>query len=224
LKANCSFCHQPAGTVASWDGRFSTPTRLANLINGTPFNDLGNPSNRVIVPGHTNLSLIHARMSTRGSGGMPPLASSLVDTNGTALLARWITTDLTNYQTYAGWQAAKFGTTNAPNTGEQEDYDTDGAKNYLEYLTGTDPLLSLSGWGLTIATDTNNLANVSWEQPANRAVELQWTTNLAATGPWQFFDAALNQPSYPASNRTQQLLLPSDATNSLFFRARVSEP
>ena len=225
LKANCSFCHQPGGTVASWDGRFSTPTRFANLINGTPFNHSGNPSNRIIVPGATNRSLIHARMSTRGSGAMPPIASSLVDTNGAALLARWITTDLTNYQTYAEWQLAKFGSTNAPSSGEQEDYDSDGAKNYLEYLTSTDPLLSASGWGLAIASGTSNTVNISWEQPANRALELQSATDLtAAPAAWQFFDAPLNQPFYPASNRTQQVTLPAAATNSLFFRARVSEP
>ena len=222
LEANCSFCHQPAGTVASWDGRVSTPTRFANLINGTPNDNLGNPANRIIVPGNTNLSLIHARMSTRGAIGMPPLASSLVDTNGAALLARWITADLPNYQTYAAWQIAKFGSTNAPNTGEQEDYDSDGAKNYLEYLTGTDPTLSTSGWGLAIAAGETNTANISWSQPANRSVELQWATDLSA--PWQFFDAPVNRPFYPASNRTQQVLLPLGTTNSLLFRARVSEP
>jgi len=222
LEANCSFCHQPGGTVASWDGRVSTPTRFANLINGTPNDNLGNPANRIIVPGNTNLSLIHARMSTRGAIGMPPLASSLVDTNGAALLARWITADLPNYQTYAAWQIAKFGSTNAPNTGEQEDYDSDGAKNYLEYLTGTDPTLSTSGWGLAIAAGETNTANISWSQPANRSVELQWATDLSA--PWQFFDAPVNRPFYPASNRTQQVLLPLGTTNSLLFRARVSEP
>ena len=224
LKANCSFCHQPAGTVASWDARFSTPTRFANLINGTPFNNSGNASNKIITPGYTNLSLIHARMSTRGAGAMPPIASSLVDTNGASLLARWIMTDLTNYQTYAQWQVIKFGSTNAPNSSEQEDYDADGAKNYLEYLTGTDPLLSASGWGLTIAAGAGNAVDVSWEQPANRAVDLQWNTNLAAPAAWQSLDSALNQPFYPASNRTQQATVPIGETNALFFRARVSEP
>jgi len=223
LKANCSFCHQPAGTVASWDGRFSTPTRFANIINGVPFNNLGNPGNRIIVPGDTNLSLIHARMSTRGPGAMPPLASSLVDTNGVALLTRWITTDLTNYQTYAEWQVAEFGSTNAPNSGEQDDYDSDNAINYLEYLTGTDPLLSTSGWGLAIAVGASNAVNISWEQQPNRSVELQWRTNLES-GVWEFFDATANQPFYPASNSVQQVILPIGETNSSFFRARVSEP
>ena len=222
LEANCSFCHQPGGTVGSWDGRFSTPTRFANLINGTPNNNQGNPNNRIIVPGNTNLSLIHARMSTRGALAMPPIASSLVDTNGAALLARWITADLPSYRTYAAWQLANFGSTNAPNTGEQEDFDGDGAKNYLEYLTGTDPEQPTSGWGLTIAPGVGNSANVSWSQPANRSVELQWTPSLNT--PWQFYDAAVNQPFYSASNGVKQVTVPIGATNSLLFRARVSEP
>ena len=223
LKANCSFCHQPAGTVASWDGRFSTPTRFANLINGTPFNTLGNPSNRIILPGDTNLSLIHARMSTRGPGAMPPIASSLVDTNGAALLARWITTDLTNYQTYTEWQVAKFGATNAPNSGELEDFDSDRAANYLEYLAGTDPLTPTAGWQLGIASGASNTVNILWEQPANRAVELQRATNLA-NPQWQFVDSPTNQPAYPASSLMRQIQVPAETTNQQFFRARISAP
>lgn len=223
LKANCSFCHQPGAVVASWDGRVSTPTRFANLINGTPFNDLGDPGNRIITPGATNLSLVHTRMSTRGPGAMPPLASSLVDTNGAGLLARWIMGDLTNYQTYAEWQTLKFGGTNFANSGELDDYDSDNAKNYLEYLTDTDPTLPASGWGLDVSS-SNHVATVSWLQPANRAVELQWAPDLTSAADWQPVDGAFNQPFYPASYRVQQFSGFTNLGTSLFFRARVSEP
>jgi hypothetical protein len=223
LSANCSFCHQPGGTIASWDGRFSTPTRFANLINGVPFSNFGDPSNRIIFPGNTNLSLIHARMSTRTAGSMPPLGSSLVDTNGVALLARWITTDLTNYQTYAEWQTQLFGGTNAPNSGEQEDYDGDNAKNYLEYLTGTDPLIASSGWGLAVSA-SNGTAIISWNQPANRAVELQAASNLVSGANWQPVDELFNQPFYPSSNRVQQFNVSTNPEIPLFYRARVTEP
>ena len=223
LAANCSACHQPGGTIGSWDGRFSTPTRFANVIHGIPYNTFGNPSNRIILPGSTNFSLIHARMSTRGPGGMPPLASTLVDTNGAALLARWINTDLTNYQSYAEWQVANFGGTNAANSGELEDYDGDSAKNYLEYLTGTDPLLAADGWGLLISK-SNGTATVSWEQPANRAVELQTASSPVPTANWQPVTAPFNEPFYPSSNRVQQFSVSTNPWIPLFYRARVSEP
>jgi hypothetical protein len=42
--------------------------------------------------------MIHSRISVRGANQMPPLASSLLDTQAIALLSRWITNDLAN-----GW-------------------------------------------------------------------------------------------------------------------------
>jgi len=224
LKANCAFCHQPGGTVGSWDGRVSTPTRFANLINGIPANNGGNPNNRLIKPGATNLSIIHTRLSTRGPGAMPPVGSALVDTNAVALLTRWITTELTNYQSYPDWQVAKFGSTNAPASGEQEDFDADRARNYLEYLTATDPQSPASYWGLSIVR-TGNVASVSWTQPANRAVELQQTPTVALPASWVPVDAAWNQPFYPASNRVWQFITPPRTNYApLFYRARVFEP
>jgi hypothetical protein len=139
------------------------------------------------------------------------------------LIARWISTDLTNFQTYAAWQLQQFGSTNALGTGELEDYDNDSAKNYLEYLTGTDPLSPASGWGLA-AAPSNGAAIISWTQPANRAVELQQSFDPLPAANWTPVSAAFNQPFYPASNRVQQLIISTNTADPIFFRARVSEP
>lgn len=152
---------------------------------------------------------------------MPPLASSFVDANAVALLDRWILA-LTNYQTHAQWQVAHFGSTNAPSSGEFEDFDADGARDYQEYLTATDPLSSASGWGLAISK-SNNTAVTSWVQPANRAVELQWSPHLQSASNWSPIVESFNQPFYPSSNRLQQFSV-STNPGPLFFRARVSEP
>jgi hypothetical protein len=45
---------------------------------------------------------------------MPPLASTVLDTNAIDLVSAWITHDLTSYQTLSQWQIANFGSTNAP--------------------------------------------------------------------------------------------------------------
>jgi uncharacterized repeat protein (TIGR03806 family) len=224
LAVNCASCHQPEGTTASWDGRSQTPTRLANIVNGLPANNGGNPAARIVAPGATNLSLIHNRIRTRGVGAMPPVGSTLVDTGAVALLTRWITADLTNYQSYADWQLARFGSTNAPSTGEQEDFDFDGARNLLEYLTATDPLSPASKWGLDIARP-GQVANVSWTQPANRAVVLEQTATVGAPGSWQPVPAAWNEPTYGASNAVRQFTAPPQAPFvPQFYRARVIEP
>ena len=54
------------------------------------------------------------RISTRGPGQMPPLDSTIVDTQAVALVSAWITNDLPAYQTFADWQIAFFNSTNAP--------------------------------------------------------------------------------------------------------------
>ena len=97
LMANCSQCHQPAGTVhnSSWDARITTPTALAGLINGELVNHLGDPSNRVIVPQSPEHSVLLTRDATRDGFGdgaiqMPPIDSTLVDSAATNVMTQWI--------------------------------------------------------------------------------------------------------------------------------------
>ena len=91
LDANCAQCHQPGGTAPStWDARASTPLSLAGIINGALAVNGGNSANRVIVPGDTTRSQLHARLSGTGVARMPPLATSERDLAGESLLAQWI--------------------------------------------------------------------------------------------------------------------------------------
>src|SRR5262249_14633749 len=100
LAANCAQCHQPNGpATALWDGRISTPTAQAGLINGALYNDSAGTNNRVVVPGSSANSMLLTRISTLGSGHMPPVAATMPDTQAIALLNAWITNDLPNYQT-----------------------------------------------------------------------------------------------------------------------------
>ncbi len=97
LAANCAQCHQPGGSAqqALWDGRLTTSTALAGLINGALMNNLGNANKRVIVPLAPSNSVLLTRIATRdlslpGSIQMPPLDSTLVDTQAVALVSQWI--------------------------------------------------------------------------------------------------------------------------------------
>jgi glucose/arabinose dehydrogenase len=92
LSANCVQCHQPSGAAqALWDARITTPTLQAGLVNGALINNGGNTNNRVIKPGSLANSMLLTRISTRGAGQMPPLASSVLDTQSIALVSNWIT-------------------------------------------------------------------------------------------------------------------------------------
>ena len=154
---------------------------------------------------------------------MPPLATSVVNTQAVALLAAWITNDLPGYVSFATWQSNYFGSTSAPNAAQLADPDGEGAKNYLEYLTGTVPTNAASAWGVGITRDGAN-AQVVIPQPANRAVEVQATTNLLNADSWSALNLPANTPFFPASNRTATVAEPVATDNARYYRVRVFEP
>ena len=222
LAANCVQCHQPGGGApGNWDARISNPLSLAGIVNGPLVNATPDPANRVIVPGDTAHSMLLSKISRRGPGQMPPLASTVPDTNAIALVTAWITPGLNNYQTYTQWQVAKFGSTNAPNSAVTDDFDGDGSSNYQEYLLGTNPLLASDVWKLSLST-SNGLAQIRFSRIANRGFEVQGASNV--TGPWQPLDLPANRPLPSAV--ASPAVVEDSATNapSKFFRVRVFEP
>jgi len=94
--ANCSQCHLPGGTGRGlWDARFSTPLAQSGIVDGPLIDNLGNPNSRVIKPGSIPDSMVLTRISSLGAHRMPPLASSVLDTQDIALLSFWVTNLLT---------------------------------------------------------------------------------------------------------------------------------
>jgi uncharacterized repeat protein (TIGR03806 family) len=92
LHANCAHCHQPNSAGGAFDLRFSTPLDEANLCDAPAQNgDLGIEGAKLIDPGSPATSLLVARPRRLDANRMPPLASSVVDESGTAVLEQWIT-------------------------------------------------------------------------------------------------------------------------------------
>jgi uncharacterized repeat protein (TIGR03806 family) len=97
LAANCSQCHQPGGAAqrANWDARITTPTASAGLVKGIPADNFGSTSNFIIAPQSPGNSILLTRISTRDLASlpsiqMPPLDSTLVDTQDVQLVSNWI--------------------------------------------------------------------------------------------------------------------------------------
>jgi len=92
LHTNCAQCHRPnGGTPTDLDLRFTTPLGSTNACDRTPqAGDLGIAGARIIAPSDSARSVLLARANRRDALGMPPLASTLVDTAGVALLASWV--------------------------------------------------------------------------------------------------------------------------------------
>jgi uncharacterized repeat protein (TIGR03806 family) len=92
LHANCSQCHVEAGGGnAKLEIEFTTPAEKLNLIDAVPVHhkfDL--PDARLVAPGHPERSVLLHRLSIRGPGQMPQLATSLVDEAAVKLFREWI--------------------------------------------------------------------------------------------------------------------------------------
>jgi glucose/arabinose dehydrogenase len=225
LAANCSQCHQPATVVpARWDARLSTPTPQAGIINGPLVDNGGSTNNHVVTPGSLANSILFSRVANLGPDHMPPLATSVVNAQAVALLAAWITNDLPSYQSFPDWQIAYLGSTNSPNAAPYADPDGDGAVNYLEYLTGTDPNNAASFWSIGARPGTH-AAQIVFQRIANRAFEVQGSTNLSSGACWTPLDIPGNEPFFSVSNCNFTV---TDVTCSnvpaKYYRVRVYPP
>jgi uncharacterized repeat protein (TIGR03806 family) len=222
LAANCSQCHQPGGAaLALWDARFKTPGPQAGIINGPLLNNFGDTNNRVVAPGSLGNSVLFSRVASLDGNHMPPLDTTVLNTQAVQLLSNWITTDLLSYQSYATWQMANFGNTNAPNTQPTADYDNDRALNYLEYLTGTDPTNPNSFWSINISA--SGVVSIAYPQVANRGFEVQVNTSLSNPNGWTPLDVTGNEPFFSSSNRTATVFDALGASPK-YYRVRVFEP
>jgi uncharacterized repeat protein (TIGR03806 family) len=92
LHANCAQCHVAAGGGnAALELGFTTGRDKTRMIDIVPLHDkLGLEDAKLIAPGSPRRSVLLHRLSRRGRGQMPPLATSIVDEAGVKLLREWI--------------------------------------------------------------------------------------------------------------------------------------
>lgn len=93
IHANCAYCHVEAGGGnAAMVLEFHTPASTMKIFDEKPLHSTFNiPEARLIACGAPDQSVLFQRIHTRGTGQMPPLASSIIDAKGTAMIREWIT-------------------------------------------------------------------------------------------------------------------------------------
>jgi len=92
IHANCANCHVEAGGGnAQMELEFTRSMDQMRLIDALPVHhSFGLADARLIASGHPERSVLLKRISTRGRGQMPPLASNQVDHEAVALITEWI--------------------------------------------------------------------------------------------------------------------------------------
>jgi len=94
LAVNCAYCHYEGNGVvpSSWRGEHQLSIEETNLLHGQAIgNSVVDPTDRLIIPGDTQNSIILSRASaTNGYTRMPPIGSSIIDQEGVDLITDWI--------------------------------------------------------------------------------------------------------------------------------------
>ncbi len=92
LDANCAHCHVGAGGGnALITLKHGTPLEETKLVGSRPLHaDFNVPGAMLVAPGDPERSVLYLRVSRRGVGQMPPLATQLVDRQAARLLHDWI--------------------------------------------------------------------------------------------------------------------------------------
>ncbi|MBX9679292.1 MAG: PQQ-dependent sugar dehydrogenase [Gemmataceae bacterium] len=92
LHSNCAQCHVEAGGGnAAMELEFITPLEKMRVIGVKPVHDtFGIANAKIVDPGHPERSILLQRISHRGKGHMPPLATSRVDDAAVEMIREWI--------------------------------------------------------------------------------------------------------------------------------------
>lgn len=221
LEVNCAYCHQPGGPGgAQFDVRLETPLDDARLIPGT-LNNSGETNRALVLPGQPALSELHARLSRRGTGQMPPLATEIVDPAGTALLERWIR-DASGRDTFDGWRRS-FLPDGDPLGAPGADPDQDQLANQDEFRLDQSPLAVNSAWQLTAEALPDGKVRLRAPQPANRAVRFESRSVASPGSPWMAVEDPAAVPRFPAQPGEASVVIEA-AEPARFYRAVVFAP
>jgi hypothetical protein len=91
LHANCSHCHRPGGSgQGTMDLKYATAFASTLTCNAPTTQGNVGAAQTILTPGNASTSVMSLRMHATDGKRMPPLAVSIADPAGTALVDGWI--------------------------------------------------------------------------------------------------------------------------------------
>ena len=223
LAVNCAYCHQPGSAgPPSWDGRPQLNLWETHLVNGLPIAAGANPSDRLVVPGDLNKSIVWDRVAdSNGYTRMPPIATNEKDDQAIQLLAQWILTSLPARQNYDAWRLAYFGDLLSPQGEPGANPDGDADNNQAEYLKYSNPTNSLSFYSPQIGK-SNHMLTIQLPNFPGRRVTVETSTDLGITDPWLPWAVAGNNGIPLAPGLTNTFAAPLNEPKR-FFQIKIQE-
>jgi glucose/arabinose dehydrogenase len=218
LAVNCSYCHQTGGTgIGAFDMRPELSLTQSTMIDA----HVGNVQagdHKALVRGFNDKSVIWNRLAAAGGyTRMPPLATAVIDPEGTQVVMDWINS-MASRQTYAEWRLAQFGSSSSPAGDPSNDADGDGVTNYNEFLGQTLPLSGNSTLQPLFSTGSTNLS-IQFPNLTGRRTWVETSTNLTN---WTLWDIPGNNGTPAATGPTRTLTAPIDGPMR-YFRLKVEE-
>jgi uncharacterized repeat protein (TIGR03806 family) len=218
LAVNCSYCHQAGGTgIGAFDMRPELTLTQSSMIDA----HVGNVQagdHKALVRGFNDKSVIWNRLAAAGGyTRMPPLATAVIDPDGTQVVMDWINS-MASRQTYAEWRLAQFGSSSSPEGAQNFDADGDGVTNYNEFLGQTQPLSGNSILRPLFSTGTTNLS-IEFPNLPGRRTWVETSTNLSN---WSLWNVPGNNGTPNATGGTRTFTAPVDGPMR-YFRLKVEE-
>ncbi|HMO50522.1 MAG TPA: PQQ-dependent sugar dehydrogenase [Kiritimatiellia bacterium] len=222
LAVNCSYCHMgPDSPVPGmFDSRSFVKLHDTAMLLGSAASNGGNTNNLLLVPNDTAHSIIWNRIGASNNfSRMPPIGSTEIDHVSVKLLADWINGELSGRQSFAQWQADRFGDVNDPNAAPDADPDGDGRTNYEEFLTYTNPNDAFEYWSAELVEADGQ--HYLTHDLAHRAVWVETSTSLVEAA-WAHWNISENNGLPIGPGAVRFLPVSGDVTN-LFFRFKLEE-
>lgn len=223
LAVNCAYCHQDPGTAlpSAWKGNHHLTIAETGIIDGAALAGTQHPSDRLIVPGNPDRSVILSRMATaNGYTRMPAIATNELDEVNVQLVRDWINQEASDLTTYTAWRIANFGDAISPQGAPDFDADGDGISNQEEWLARSDPNDAADFLQMTLRQGAAGDLEIELPARPNRSITIQRSTNLLD---WLLWDVPGNDgiPRNPASGSSVISGTPTEQRE--FFRLMIED-